>query len=73
MGPVDLVHRLTNNGDVVAFKMGRRQGGPSRTGTKGENELEEALNYAARHGLSAWQRRAIRGRWEVLLSPGILG
>jgi hypothetical protein len=30
-----LVHRLANNGDVVAFKMGRRQGGPSRTGAKG--------------------------------------
>ena len=28
-----LVYRLANNGDVVAFKMGRRQGGPSRTGT----------------------------------------
>src|SRR5208337_4541241 len=30
-----LVHRLAYNGDVVAFKMGRRQGGPSRTGSKG--------------------------------------
>src|SRR5271165_7024311 len=29
------VYRLTYNGDVVAFKMGRRQGGPSRTGVKG--------------------------------------
>jgi hypothetical protein len=29
------VYRLAYNGDVVAFKMGRRQGGPSRTGTKG--------------------------------------
>jgi hypothetical protein len=29
-----LVHRLAYNGDVVAFKMGRRQGGPSRTGGK---------------------------------------
>jgi hypothetical protein len=29
------VYRLVNNGDVVAFKMGRRQGGPSRTGPKG--------------------------------------
>ena len=29
------MYRLANNGDVVAFKMGRRQGGPSRTGTKG--------------------------------------
>jgi hypothetical protein len=29
------VHRLANNGDVVAFKMDRRQGGPSRTGAKG--------------------------------------
>ena len=29
------MHRLADNGDVVAFKMGRRQGGPSRTGTKG--------------------------------------
>jgi hypothetical protein len=27
-----LVHRLTYNSDGVAFKMGRRQGGPSRTG-----------------------------------------
>jgi hypothetical protein len=27
-----LVHRLIYTGDVVAFKMGRRQGGPSRTG-----------------------------------------
>jgi hypothetical protein len=27
-----LVHRLAYNGDVVAFKMGGRQGGPSRTG-----------------------------------------
>ena len=27
-----LVYRLAYNGDVVAFKMGRRQGGPSRTG-----------------------------------------
>ena len=30
-----LVYRLAYNGDIVAFKMGRRQGGPSRTGTKG--------------------------------------
>ena len=30
-----LVHRLAYNGDVVAFKMGRRQGGPSRTGVRG--------------------------------------
>src|SRR5271165_5946790 len=30
-----LVHRLAYNGDVVAFKMGRRQGGPSRTGSRG--------------------------------------
>src|SRR5258708_22914601 len=30
-----LVYRLTYNGDVVAFKMGRRQGGPSRTGGRG--------------------------------------
>jgi len=29
-----LVYRLTYNGDVVAFKMGRRQGGPSRTGLR---------------------------------------
>jgi len=28
------VYRLAYNGDVVAFKMGRRQGGPSRTGGK---------------------------------------
>ncbi len=28
----DLVYRLTYLGDVVAFKMGRRQGGPRRTG-----------------------------------------
>jgi hypothetical protein len=34
-----LVHRLANNGDVVAFKMGRRQGGPSRTGAKGRVPL----------------------------------
>jgi len=27
-----LVYRLAYNGDVVALKMGRRQGGPSRTG-----------------------------------------
>src|SRR5271165_1705531 len=30
-----LVYRLAYNGDVVAFKMGRRQGGPSRTRTRG--------------------------------------
>ena len=28
------MYRLAYNGDVVAFKMGRRQGGPSRTGGK---------------------------------------
>jgi len=28
------VYRLAYNGDDVAFKMGRRQGGPSRTGGK---------------------------------------
>jgi hypothetical protein len=28
------VDRLRYNSDVVAFKMGRRQGGPSRTGGK---------------------------------------
>jgi hypothetical protein len=28
------VYRLACNGDVVPFKMGRRQGGPSRTGGK---------------------------------------
>ena len=33
-GPTELVYRLTYNGDVVAFKMGRRQGGPSRTGVR---------------------------------------
>jgi hypothetical protein len=27
-----LVHRLSYTGAIVAFKMGRRQGGPSRTG-----------------------------------------
>ena len=31
----ELVHRLAYNGDVVAFKMDRRQGGPSRTGGRG--------------------------------------
>jgi len=31
----NLVQRLAYNGDVVAFKMGRRQGGPSRTGGRG--------------------------------------
>jgi hypothetical protein len=30
--PVRLVQRLAYNDDIVAFKMGRRQGGPSRTG-----------------------------------------
>jgi hypothetical protein len=29
------VYRLAYSGDVVAFKMGRRQGGPSRTGGRG--------------------------------------
>ena len=29
-----LVYRLSYNDDIVAFKMGRRQGGPSRTGSK---------------------------------------
>ena len=29
-----LVHRLAYNGGVVAFKMGRRQGGPSRSGVR---------------------------------------
>ena len=29
MKPDDLVHRLTYNGDVVAFKMGRRRGNQS--------------------------------------------
>ena len=28
------MYRLAYNGDDVAFKMGRRQGGPSRTGGK---------------------------------------
>jgi hypothetical protein len=28
------VHRLTYNGDVVAFKMGRRQASPARTALK---------------------------------------
>src|SRR5271165_3952853 len=32
---IELVCRLAYNGDVVAFKMGRRQGGPSRTGSRG--------------------------------------
>jgi hypothetical protein len=30
-----LVYRLAYNDDVVAFKMGRRQGGPNRTGARG--------------------------------------
>jgi hypothetical protein len=30
-----LVYRLLNPLSFVAFKMGRRQGGPSRTGGKG--------------------------------------
>ena len=33
--PLVVVYRLAYNGDVVAFKMGRRQGGPSRTGSRG--------------------------------------
>jgi hypothetical protein len=28
------VYRLTYSDDVVAFKIGRRQGGPSRTGSR---------------------------------------
>ena len=35
MLPLMVVYRLAYNGDVVAFKVGRRQGGPSRTGAKG--------------------------------------
>jgi hypothetical protein len=34
-GTASLVYRLAYNSDVVAFKMGRRQGGPSRTGIRG--------------------------------------
>jgi hypothetical protein len=30
------VHRLICSWHMVAFKMGRRQGGPSRTGAEGE-------------------------------------
>ncbi len=29
-----LVHRLSYTGAIGAFKMGRRQGGPSRTGSR---------------------------------------
>jgi hypothetical protein len=29
-----LAHRLAYNDDIVAFKMGRRQGGPSRQGAR---------------------------------------
>jgi hypothetical protein len=32
-----LVYRLAYNGNVVAIKMGRRQGGPSRTGGRREH------------------------------------
>jgi hypothetical protein len=32
IAPIVLVYRLTYNDDIVAFKMGRQQGGPSRTG-----------------------------------------
>jgi hypothetical protein len=32
MNALRLVHRLAYNDDIVAFKMGLRQGGPSRTG-----------------------------------------
>jgi hypothetical protein len=32
-GDRTLVYRLAYSDDIVAFKMGRRQGGPSRTGS----------------------------------------
>jgi hypothetical protein len=38
-GWLELVYRLAYNSGVVAFKIGRRQGGPSRTGVRGPASL----------------------------------
>ncbi len=62
-----LVYRLAYNGDVVAFKMGRRQGGPSRTGTKGRIS-ESIRNRRATQPPAHFQRNP-PGRGQLAVFP----
>jgi hypothetical protein len=64
-----LVHRLAYNGDVVAFKMGRRQGGPSRTG--GRERISQSIrNRRATQPPAHFQRDPPdRGRLAVFPPP----
>jgi hypothetical protein len=57
-----LVHRLAYNGDVVASKMGRRQGGPSRTGVGGriphqfDSRLRKTISAEVSNGCGSNRR-----------------
>jgi hypothetical protein len=58
------VYRLAYNGGVVAFKMSRRQGDPSRTGIEindpdGRRECKGRLIYFGKLSESEVQRTAI--------------
>ena len=62
-----LVHRLANNGDVVAFKMGCRQGGPSRTGGRGR--ISELIRNRRATRPPAHFQRNPPGRGQLAVFP----
>jgi hypothetical protein len=61
------VHRLAYNGDVVAFKMGRRQGGPSRTGGRGR--ISKSIRNRQATQPPAHFRRNHPGRGRLAIFP----
>ena len=65
-----VVYRLAYNGDVVGFKMGRRQGGPSRTGVKGSylNRYATDEQRGRRPIFNATLRAAASGCFSALLA-----
>jgi hypothetical protein len=60
------VHRLAYNDDVVAFKMGRRQGGPSRTGVRGR--ISKLIRNRATRPPAHFQRNP-PGRGQLAVFP----
>jgi hypothetical protein len=61
------VHRLAYNGDVVAFKTGRRQGGPSRTGVRGR--ISKLIRNRRATQSPAHFQRDPPGRGQLAVSP----
>jgi hypothetical protein len=62
-----LVYRLAYNGDVVAFKMGRRQGGPSRTGSRGR--ISQSIRNRRATQPPAYFQRNPPGRGRLAVFP----